>query len=253
MTSDKNLIKERFAANFDKYEELAHVQRRICMRLARSMATHCHGEVARALEIGAGTGFLTRCLVARWPAAKWYVNDITPAAERFLAPHLQDREVEYLWGDAEEVEFPAQLDLVASTSTAQWFEDKYAFARKSAKALNSGGYLLLSLFGPENFAEVRGAAGEGLDYPSLEEMAQIVRSAGFTLLHAEQYTETLHLDTPLDVLRYMRSIGLNAVRRTSWNRGKLAHFDTLYRQNYPSPSGGVTLTYHPLLIVAQKA
>lgn len=252
MTTDKNLIKERFEASFATYNELADVQRRICDRLALSAAELCVHDVHRAFEIGAGTGFLTRCLVARWPQAKWYLNDLIPSTEGFLAPQVGDADIEYLWGDAEKIDYPAALDLIASTSTAQWFEDKDAFARKTAAALNPGGYLVLSLFGPDNFREIKTATGEGLEYHSLTELAAILERAGFRILLADEYTETLSFATPRDVLKYIKSLGVNSVKKTRWHPGKMDDFETRYRALFPAPDGGVTLTYHPLLLVAER-
>lgn len=252
MTSDKDLIKERFEARFLTYDRLAHVQRRICMRLSDLVAEYCRADVHRAMEIGAGTGFLTRRLVERWPGARWYINDLVPAAEGFLAPHVAGVDARYLWGDAETMEFPGGLDLIASASTVQWFADQCAFAVKVRASLNRGGCLALAAFGPDNFREIRGAAGEGLDYPSLDEAAHVLCESGFKVLHREQYTETMTFAAPLDVLRYIRAIGVNSVRRTSWNHGRLARFESRYRQMYPAPGGGVTLTYHPTLLVAES-
>lgn len=252
MTTDKELIKERFEASFNTYNELAHVQRRICNRLADSATRLCAHDVRRAFEIGAGTGFLTRCLVARWPRAKWYLNDLIPSTEDFLAPQVGDADVEYLWGDAEKLEYPTRLDLIASTSTAQWFEDKSAFARKTAAALNPGGYLVLSLFGPENFREIKATTGEGLEYHSLAGLSDIFAHAGFRVLHAEEYTETLSFAAPRDALKYIKSLGVNSVKKTSWNSGKMDDFESRYRTMFPSPGGGITLTYHPLLLIAER-
>ncbi len=252
MTTDKDLIRERFESSFTTYNELAHVQRRICDRLAESAGVLCRHDVRRALEIGAGTGFLTHRLVTRWPRAKWYLNDLIPSTEHFLAPQVAGADVEYLWGDAEKLPYPSALDLIASTSTAQWFEDKPAFAWKVAEALNPGGYLVLSLFGPENFREIRAAAGEGLEYFPLTHIAAVFERTGFRILSAEEYTETLSFATPRDVLKYIKSLGVNSVKKTKWNAGKMDEFETRYRTLFPAPGGGVTLTYHPLLLIAER-
>ena len=252
LTTDKDLIKERFESSFHTYNELAHVQRRICGRLAESAARYCKGDVRRGFEIGAGTGFLTKCLTSIWPGAKWYLNDLIPACEGFLAPQTGGADVEYLWGDAEKLEYPHDLDLLASTSTIQWFEDKGAFARKAAAALRLGGYAVLSMFGPENFREIRATTGEGLEYLPIGEVAKVFENAGFRILFTEEYTETLSFATPRDALKYIKSLGVNSVKKTSWHSGKMEEFEALYRTMFPSPDGGITLTYHPMLLIAER-
>ena len=61
--ADKELIRERFAAGFERYDTLALVQQGICDELAGAVMRHVPRTVARALEVGAGTGFLTRRVV----------------------------------------------------------------------------------------------------------------------------------------------------------------------------------------------
>ena len=252
MTTDKDLIKERFESSFNTYNELAHVQRRICDRLAENAARLCVHDVRRGFEIGAGTGFLTKYLVGQWPRAKWYLNDLIPACEGFIAPQVEGADIEYMWGDAEKLDYPGSLDLIASTSTAQWFEDKDAFARRAAAALNSGGYLVLSMFGPDNFREIKATTGEGLEYYTVGELSAIFEKAGFRILFTDEYTETLSFESPRAALKYIKSLGVNSVKKTSWNSGKMDDFEAKYRGMFPSEDGGVTLTYHPLLLIAER-
>jgi len=254
---DKELIRERFEASLHTYDELADVQRRICARLAELCG--CGHEVRRGLEIGAGTGFLTRCLIEQWPHAKWFVNDLTPAVEPFITPQVADTQIEYLWGDAERLDYPDALDLVASASTVQWFEDMERFAQRISGALAPSGRLLLSTFGPENFREIRATTGEGLNYLSLSELCVLFERTGMRILHAEEYTETLVFATPRDVLRYIKSLGINSIKKTGWNPGRMDDFEERYRIMFPTPdmpdspgNDGITLTYHPLLLVAER-
>lgn len=235
-----------------RYDSLAHVQQAICARLAQRIGEACRGDVKRGLEIGVGTGFLTSRLVDLYPSAEWYLNDITSAAEKFVEKYVAHTWHEYLWGDAETIDYPAGLDLIASTSTIQWFEDKARFAAKTAAALNPGGYLALSLFGTENFREIRSTTGEGLAYHTLDELCGIFREAGYRIVHSEEYEHALTFRTPLEVLEHIRSLGVNSVRKTSWSHGNLDNFETEYRRMFSTADGGVTLTYHPLLIIAER-
>ena len=74
--SDKDLLKNRFAANLRSYNSLAVVQERICEELAELIGTHVPGKITRGLEVGTGTGFLTRRLLERYPDAEWTLNDL---------------------------------------------------------------------------------------------------------------------------------------------------------------------------------
>jgi malonyl-CoA O-methyltransferase len=257
---DKELILRRFGTSFEGYNKYANVQRRICERLAELLGGLCRAkggqgknesdivvesqnfaaqnyppDVKLAFEIGAGTGFLTELLVRRWPYAEWFVNDLSPEAERFLRPILPITST-LLWGDAESIEFPQNLDLIASASTVQWFSDMPVFVRKAAAALGPGGVLALTSFGPENFREIRAAAATGLDYLALPQLTSLLRAAGLKIIHAEEWTETLGFETPREVLRYIKTLGLNALKHKSYAKG----------------FNETQLTYHPLIVIAQK-
>lgn len=225
---DKQLILRRFEASFEGYHEHADVQRQICARLGELLPEH---EVKRGLELGAGTGFLTAHLVHRWPHAEWFINDLSPDAARFLAPLAPA--ARWLWGDAEAIPYPSELDIITSSSTVQWFTDMEKFVKKAAASLAPGGILALSSFGPENFHETKPA---GLDYLSLSELTRLTENAGLKIIHTEEWTETLNFDSPHAVLRYIKTLGLNALSTNSYTKGFSA----------------TQLTYHPLIIIAKK-
>lgn len=98
--SDKDLLKNRFAANLRSYNSLAVVQERICEELAELIGTHVPGKITRGLEVGTGTGFLTRRLLERYPDAEWTLNDLVEASECFLQPYVGGRKTQCYWGDA---------------------------------------------------------------------------------------------------------------------------------------------------------
>ena len=87
MTTDKQLLKKRFAATFRQYDSLAVVQQEICGQLDEMIGRICPGRIGRAMEVGCGTGFLTRYLLRRYPVAEWIVND-TNTAESMASGQL---------------------------------------------------------------------------------------------------------------------------------------------------------------------
>ena len=163
MTTDKQLLKSRFSARLRDYDSLAVVQDAICGQLAEMTGRNCTRPVDSALEIGSGTGFLTRRMLELYPHALWTINDLVEQSADFLEPYAAGHDVRYLWGDAETIALPDRLDLIASASAVQWFDDLPRFARKAGNLLETGGYIVLSTFGPENFREIKAVTDEGLD------------------------------------------------------------------------------------------
>ena len=252
--ADKELIRQRFAAGFERYDTLALVQQQICDELADAVAHRVSGDLAYALEVGAGTGFLTRRLVERFPQTRWMFNDLVPASREYVGRYTARVEVEYLWGDAETVEFPAGLDLIASASTVQWFDDLPRFLEKCFAALRPGGFLALSTFGPRNFIEIKKLTGECLSYYSPDELSALVGRKGFTPLWQNAYCRTLWFSSPVEVLRHIRATGVNATGRWSWTPRRLLEFSGRYNERFADADRGgeVPLTYHPVLLIARK-
>ncbi len=223
---DKQLILRRFGESFEGYDRYADVQRTICGRLAALIPDF---EVKRALEIGAGTGFLTRLIASRYKNADWFINDLSPEAWRFLKPIVPD--ASFIFGDGETMEFPSELDLIVAASVIQWFDDQTEFIARAAKALTQNGILAVSSFGPENFRELRSSAS--LKYLSINELAA---ATGLEIIHAEEWEQVLQFDTSRDLLKYIKTLGLNALSPKS-NRIITAR----------------ELTYHPMMIIAKKS
>jgi len=252
MTADKRLLKTRFAASLDRYDAHAVVQDAICEKLAETIGRLCPKDAARCMEIGSGTGFLTRRIAGLFAHAHWYINDLVEESARYVAAFTDRERTEYLWGDAETVPFPDTLDLLASASAVQWFDDPARFFARAARALRAGGLLAISTFGPENFGEIRAATGEGLRYCDRERLEAMLLAAGFAIVETIEYTRRLRFDTPTEVLRHIRSTGVNSIRPVRWTRRSLSDFEAAYRKNAGTPDGSVTLTYHPILIAARK-
>ena len=198
MTTDKQLLKSRFSARLRDYDSLAVVQDAICGQLAEMTGRNCTRPVDSALEIGSGTGFLTRRMLELYPHALWTINDLVEQSADFLEPYAAGHDVRYLWGDAETIALPDRLDLIASASAVQWFDDLPRFARKAGNLLETEGYIVLSTFGPENFREIKAVTDEGLDYYTREQLQELFESAGFLTLETLEYTRSLAFDTRIE-------------------------------------------------------
>ena len=251
MIKDIELIKSRFESNFKTYNKLALVQQHICNELNLLISTLCEGDITRAMEVGAGTGFLTSNLTKLYPNSEWYFNDLTPYSGNFISEFAEQTSHTYIWGDAEEIDFPENLDLIASASTVQWFEDIDGFLSKAHKANNRDGYIALTTFGKENFKEIESTMGEGLDYLSRSELEDLFIKNGYEIVHSNDYTKSLLFDTPLDVLRHIKATGVNSIKRERLTKSSLLEFENSYKSLFSIADGRVTLTYHPIIIIGK--
>lgn len=261
MKHDKRLLQRRFSRRLESYDTLATVQRTIADRLAERLAQAAPTgrAIRKGVEIGAGTGFLTRHLVRLFPEATWIVNDLVAESRDYLP---KKPTVRFEAGDGERFDFAASAhggyDLIASASVVQWFDDLPGFITRAAAGLRSeGGVLAFSTFGPENFREITATTGQGLDYYPLAELVEFCRRAGLEPTVAEEWIERPLYPTPTDVLRHLRLTGVNGIAAERWTHNRLREFEADYRAAYTVPAAetadrAVTLTFHPILVVAEK-
>lgn len=258
MIHDKQLLQRRFSRHLRSYDTSAVVQRTIADRIGGLLEQRYAngGRVRCGVEIGSGTGFLTRHLVRLFPEAEWTANDLTAESGSWLPGSVR-----FEAGDGERFAFPdGTCDLIASASVVQWFDDLPGFIARAAKGLRpQGGVLALGTFGPENLREIAGTTGRGLHYYPLESLRKEVERNGLRIAVAEEWIERQLHPTPADVLRHLRLTGVNGVAAERWTRDRLRRFEADYRSAYtlPAPSGsdgeeGVTLTFHPIILIAER-
>ncbi len=247
---DKQLIAKRFEKAASTYDREAYVQQRIAqqmMHLVKPLFTH---PLAKVTEFGCGTGSYSRLLLQELQPAQLWLNDLCPAMQPRLHNILQPH-VTFHPGDAEEMAFPQEQQLVTSCSTLQWFQHPHRFFEKCNQSLAEGGILAFSTFGPENFREIKETTGAGLAYPTLEELKRML-SPHYHILHASENIIPHYFASPLEVLRHLKRTGVTATGGTLWTHGRLARFFTEYVQLFGAENGQVPLTYHPVYIVARR-
>ncbi|MBU0681435.1 MAG: methyltransferase domain-containing protein [Proteobacteria bacterium] len=158
----KDSIRQRFCRAAHSYDQYAHVQGEAALWLLASLAK----KPAKILEIGCGTGNLTKLLAEKFPAAH---IDALDFADTMVAQARQKV------GNSERVRFYCEdgeafirttaerYDLVVSNATLQWFHDLPGTFEHLAGILSENGRIALSLFGPGSFQELATAMREVVD------------------------------------------------------------------------------------------
>lgn len=254
MTTDKQLIAERFAKAIDTYPQEAGVQRQIAAKMTRLLKAHIPLPCPRIVEFGCGTGTYSRMLLDELHPQELLLNDLCPQMSRCFDSLPADAPVSFLPGDAESADFPSGRTLITSCSALQWFESPENFFGRCHRLLGRNGHLAFSTFGKENLREIRRLTGNGLRYRSLGELTEAL-SAHFDILHAEEEQILLWFDHPTKVLYHLKQTGVTGVAGTSAGqlrtRRDLQAFGTRYTQQFAKDTS-VPLTYHPIYIIAKK-
>ena len=252
---DKGLVRARYRRSLPRYDGEAALQRGMARSLVSALRRLGRSDFPRALEIGCGTGQLTRQIARRLNVRALLANDLNEEC----GPHLEKTlstgcgcALSFLGGDIERMEvLPADLDLVASNAVFHWLEDPEALLGRLAQTLVGGGCLAFTTFGPENLLEIGELTGVRLVYRSADELRRML-GKNFRLRCASERRVRLRFDSPRRVLEHLRRTGANGLERATWTKGALQAFEKEYRRRFSLPGGGVSLRYHPLLFVAER-
>ncbi|MEO5335964.1 MAG: methyltransferase domain-containing protein [Magnetospirillum sp. WYHS-4] len=162
--------KQRIARSFGQaaatYDAAAHLQRHAAEHLAAMAIKLPLRENYRVLEVGAGTGILTRLLIDHLPAGcSWVVTDIAEGMLDRCRQTLAGRpglEFRVMDGEAPDVDGP--FDLIVSNLAVQWFDDLGAGLARLSERLAAGGYLAVSTLAEDSAVEWRRAHADlGID------------------------------------------------------------------------------------------
>lgn len=195
---NKKILALHFSKSAASYDKYALLQKEIAFQLVEwaDREKILFPGVVKVLEIGCGTGFLTGFLSGKLNSASYLAIDL---ARGMLETARSKLEREFsaarlLQADGEALPFnPGSFDLVASSTTFQWFNALEESLAGIRRALRPGGSLLFATLGRDTFRELKEAyrtsAGQmgikltpsryGPPLPGTCELFGFLESAGF--------------------------------------------------------------------------
>lgn len=235
---DKRLIASRFTTTQGTYDDNADVQHHAAHHLMQLVQDE---RLVDVLEVGSGSGILSRSIAGCYPDAKVTWID--------LADKGPDGCVgTFIHGDAEGVvkKLPAcSFDAVLSANAVQWIHSPMRFLSNVGRLLRDGGVAALSTFAPGTFGELSELNGDGgLPYLTADEWKKCVESTGLKVETAEQETIVLEFANGRDLARHLKKTGVNALTRT--------HGTSIEGIKHLLDSGRCHLTFNPLYLILRK-
>lgn len=188
-------IRDAFSGAARGYDEHAGVQRIVAATLADLARGQPLPARPRILEIGCGTGLLTRRLRVLFPDAELIATDLSPemVARAAADPSLAAR-FEVMDGEAPGFQGP-WFDCIASSLAFQWFADLPTALARLHGLLRPGGCLMFATMAQRSFREWRAAhEAEGMragtpDYPSVETLRAMLGAHADAFLFEEEYVQ----------------------------------------------------------------
>ena len=234
----KRDLARRFGAAAQSYETQSEVQQKSARALAGYIAAKIQNKKPlRILEIGCGTGYLTRELLKLYPDAQWWVTDISADMLEKCKSSLSDKatnpeynpnlsshrftpafdlsKVHFHTMDGEAVDLDGPFDLICSNMAFQWFHDLEGTLGKLSDLLNNDGMLAFSTLSQGTFGLWHKCQNElGIERLAPEFPGAVFYHdclGGLNVDTQQQKFVQCHKDG-LDFLRTLREIGAHSSR-----------------------------------------
>ena len=258
----------RFARSAATYESQARIQHLLAERLLALWDKP--SEPSAILELGCGTGLLTRRLLRRFPGAHVLATDGAwqmLAQARLLCASKGGEKLSFALQDAEggapaepELWSRAPYGLVTSSALVQWFPDIERHLRFVAGLVGPEGFYLVSSFTDSNFPELNALLASPpfcyRNFPGLvaEKLDESARRAGFTLQAFQETEDREVLPTPRMVLKRIQSLGASRNPRDGGRLTKATLEGLLdsYADHY-GERGGVRLTWKSCVALLRRS
>jgi malonyl-ACP O-methyltransferase BioC len=252
--ANKEIIKKRFTKSLRTYDSNAAIQKHITKILFERAKLYVAHKCDNILEIGCGTGFLSKEILENISPKNIYLNDIVDiqnSIKEIELCHNRQTKFTFLLGDAEDIVCPQNMQAVFSASTMQWFANLPKFISKVSRILQPQGIFAFNTFGPQTFSEIKGLLNSGLIYPTIYELKDSI-TPHFEILEVWEENHTQLFESPLHVLRHLQKTGVTATNlEFRWTKTNFQQFENDYKCQF-SKDNEVTLTWQVYYFICKN-
>jgi len=260
----KQAIRRNFARRAGSYDRHAEIQRRMAHGLAAAVVDPL-ARAGRILEIGCGTGYLTRLLRQANRAARLVALDLDAALVDAARRRLEaDAGVAWLVADGE-TPLRGEYDLIIGNATFQWFTRPGETLAALYRNLAPGGVLAFSTLGPRTFqelAESLNRAARSLNLaaiPSIpaqgfgdrETWSRRLYRAGFPQPRLAREMATATFPSVKEFLQALQATGATNPRPGCFSPRLLRALMAAYETHY-GRDGAIPVSYEMIWAVADK-
>ena len=204
---DSRQVRRNFARAAAGYDSVSVLQREVGSRMLERL-DYVKIEPERVLDLGCGTGASLTALSERYPKSHVLGADLSEAMLqagrgqrsrlRWLLPFLRGGKNSSLVS-ADTLALPfktGSTGLIWSNLMLHWLDDPLPAFREMHRALDVGGLLMFSTFGPDTLKELRGSFKDGFEhtqrFTDMHDYGDMLLECGFAdpVMDAEVLTMT---------------------------------------------------------------
>lgn len=219
-TTNKQKIEKAFDKGAVNYDWAAYIQREV----AEKLMSFCPNKTPlKILEIGCGTGFLTKMLVNKYPESQITAIDISGKMIEKCQSKLPF--IKFEKADGETFKPIEKFDLIISNMTVQWFENQVSGIDRLQEFLKPNGQILFSTLGEKNFHQWRDVLKE-LNLPSGLLTAPTYKNI------IEEQEESVMYQHPIDFIKGLKDIGASHSEAPSLSLSQLKAACDLFQSKH---------------------
>ena len=206
---------DSFSDSAQNYHQQAEIQKKVAEGLIASIrpwkAIIPTGPI---LEVGCGTGFLSKLLVTEFEGSEIHVTDISKSMVEFAKQQIGNSDaLEFFELNVNQIKNPEpKFSLIASNFVAQWFDDTAIGLEHLTKMLKPGGLLLTAFPGNQSFTEWFDCCLElGLPYTGnpLPDVEEVIVKLSLHPVQIDYYENNIYqsFSSSLDFFKHIKWIG----------------------------------------------
>jgi malonyl-CoA O-methyltransferase len=245
----KELIKNNFTKCCSSYNDNALTQKYMATVLVDLLIRNNMTSFEQTLEIGAGTGVLTKEIKNLLKIKNYFANDIIENYHDYILKEIP--QAKFYDGDIEEVRLEESFDLIISNASLQWLEDTQSFFEKIAKHTNENGLFAFSTFNNDNMPEIKDIFDVSLDYFNKTELIALLEPY-YQIIAYKEEKKILSFDNCLSVLKHLKLTGTNSIKTLFLSKRILKEKEEFYKSLHSNNYGKLKLTYSPLWFLCKR-